>query len=278
MESTERAATSAAANLVGVQLHTAGRIYACDPGQLWLQTGDHVVIETEHGSLLGTVIPLPHDRAEQALNDAQRIIKKADAYDLERGERNRVREYDALRACLRQVRARDLGMKLIKAEQAFDGSRITFYFSAEGRVDFRELVRELAHLLHTRIEMKQVGARDEAKMAGAAAPCGRELCCSSWLRDFGTVSVKMAKAQSLSLNPSKLAGVCGRLKCCLRYEYETYVELNRALPAIGAKVASVKGEGVVTRHDILRQTVVIRGADGVETEATLADLVQEKAQ
>ena len=268
---------SAAVHRIGVQLATAGRIYQCDPGQLALRAGDHVLIETEHGHSLGTVIPLPPIPVGDTPG-VQRIIKKADAYDLERNERNRLRERDALRACVQLLRARDLPMKLIKAELAFDASKIVFYFGAEGRIDFRDLVRELAHMLHTRIEMKQIGARDEAKMVGAVGPCGRELCCSSWMRDFGTVSVKMAKAQSLSLNPSKLAGMCGRLKCCLRYEYDTYIELGRELPGIGSTVTSVKGDGVVTRQNILRQTVVIRREDGVEAEATLADLVQKKAQ
>lgn len=263
---------------VAVQVHRAGRIYTCDAGQIPLEAGDHVVIETEHGNLLGTVIALPQARADEGSNGVQRIVKKADAYDLERTERNRIRERDALRTCLELIAARGLPMKLIKAEQAFDASRITFYFSAEARIDFRDLVRELAHLLHTRIEMKQVGARDEAKLVGAAAPCGRELCCANWLRDFGTVSVKMAKAQALSLNPSKLAGICGRLKCCLRFEYDSYIALGRALPSLGSKVTALTGEGVVTRHSILRQTVTIRREDGSEIEASLADLVQHKAQ
>ena len=165
-------------------------------------------------------------------------------------------------------------MKLIKADRLFDGSKIVFYFAAPDRVDFRQLVRDLAHALHTRIEMKQIGARDETKLIGGVGPCGRELCCSSFLRDFGAVSVKMAKEQGLSPNPSKLAGMCGRLKCCLRYEYDTYVELGRALPEIGRHVVSVKGDGTVVRRHILKQTVLLRLDAGVEAEATLEDLVQ----
>jgi cell fate regulator YaaT (PSP1 superfamily) len=153
-----------------------------------------------------------------------------------------------------------------------------FYFFAEGRVDFRDLVRDLAQTLHTRIEMKQIGNRDETKLLGGVGPCGRELCCSSWLREFSSVSVKMAKEQGLSLNPSKLAGMCGRLKCCLRYEYDTYLELGRGLPPIGKTVESVKGNGIVTRHNVLKQTVMVRrDDDGVEVEALLEDLVVKKS-
>jgi cell fate regulator YaaT (PSP1 superfamily) len=268
-----------ATNLVGVQLRTATRIYSCDAGQLALQSGEHVLVETEQGSALGTVIPLPQKPGPNALHSGvHRVIRKADARDLEKDDRSHIREREALRVCLQHVRDRGLQMKLIEAEQVCDGSKIVFYFAAEGRIDFRELVRDLAHTLHTRIEMKQIGARDETKLVGAVAPCGRELCCSSWLRDFDAVSVKMAKVQGLSLNPSKLAGMCGRLKCCLRYEYDTYVDLNRNLPALGSHVVSVKGDGVVTRQNPLRQTVVIRREDGVETEAGLADLVEKKAQ
>jgi cell fate regulator YaaT (PSP1 superfamily) len=265
------------ANLVGVQFQAAGQIRDFDAGPLALRVGDQVLVEAEHGHMLGTVI-VAERPAVEAGAPSPRVIKKADARDLDKDDRNRVREREALRLCLQQVRDRGLHMKLIQVEQAFDGGKITFYFSAEKRVDFRDLVRDLAHSLHTRIEMKQIGARDEAKLIGAVGPCGRELCCSSWLRDFGVVSVKMAKAQGLSLNPSKLAGMCGRLKCCLRYEYDTYLELGRALPAIGSTVESVKGEGVVTRHNVLKQTVLIRRADGVEAEASLEDLVQKKAQ
>jgi cell fate regulator YaaT (PSP1 superfamily) len=168
-------------------------------------------------------------------------------------------------------------MKLVKAECLLDASKTVFYFFAEDRVDFRDLVRDLSQVLHTRVEMKQIGSRDETKFIGGLGPCGRELCCSSWLREFKPVSVKMAKDQSLSLNPSKLAGMCGRLKCCLRYEYDTYLALGRALPAVGKPVESVNGNGVVTRHNLLKQTVMIRREDGVEVEASLEDLVRKKA-
>ena len=270
-------ANRAAMNLVGVKFQSAGPILACDAGQLAIQWGDEVVVRTDHGTVIGMVIPLPNSRKPSGA-PVQQILRKADARDLEADDRARSREQEALRVCLHRVRERGLPMKLIKAEHAAGEGKITFYFFAEGRVDFRDLVRDLAHSLNTRIELKQIGSRDEAKLLGAVGPCGRELCCSSWLRDLGTVSVKMAKAQGLSLNPSKLAGMCGRLKCCLRYEYDTYVELGRALPAIGSTVQSVKGDGVVTRHNVLKQTVVFRRNEGDEAEASLADLVEKKAQ
>ncbi|HUI24620.1 MAG TPA: regulatory iron-sulfur-containing complex subunit RicT [Candidatus Kryptonia bacterium] len=265
-------------NVVGVQFSAAGRIHRYDAGMLALQSGDRVVVETERGTRLGTVIALPRAAVLDPAAPPLRVVKKADTRDIEKDDRNQVREHDALRICLHRTRERNLKMKLVKAEHAFDGGKIVFYFSAEGRIDFRDLVRELAHVLHTRVEMKQIGSRDEAKQIGALGPCGRELCCSSFLRDPGGVSMKMAKAQGLSPNPSKLAGMCGRLKCCLRYEYDTYLELGRALPAVGVRVASVKGDGVVTRQNLLRQTVMIRRDDGTDAEATLDDLVEKKAE
>jgi len=267
---------SRSSHIVGVRFGDGGRLSICDAGHLVLRSGEHVVVDTASGNLVGTVVALPASGRAHAPH--LRVVKKADFSDLERDAQNRNRERDALRLCVQRIREHRLPMKLVKAEQAHDGSKVVFYFSAEERVDFRDLVRDLAHLLHTRVEMKQIGARDEAKVIGAAGPCGRELCCSTWLHDFNVVSVKMAKAQGLSLNPSKLAGMCGRLKCCLRYEYDTYLELGRQLPAIGTKVVSVKGDGVVARQNILKQTVIIRREDGVDAEATLEDLVEKKAE
>ncbi len=279
MDPSETVRSTVAPQLVGVKFMNAGRVHCFDAGRLTLNPGDQVVVETQQGTMLGTVTILPRSLPNEEPGGAPpRVIKKADAGDFEKHDRHRIREREALRICLHRVRERQLRMKLIKAEHAFDGGKIIFYFAAEGRVDFRDLVRDLAHTLHTRIEMKQIGPRDEAKLIGAVGPCGRELCCSTWLRDPGGVSVKMARAQGLSLNPSKLAGMCGRLKCCLRYEYDTYVELGRNLPAVGSRVVSVKGDGVVTRQSVLDQTVTIRREDGAEVEATLEDLVEKKAQ
>jgi cell fate regulator YaaT (PSP1 superfamily) len=269
---------AAAKRLIGVQFRPTGSILKFEVGSLGVGRGDQVVVPTEHGQRLGVVIVDPHPpRPDELGAGFPRVVKKADMSDVDREERKRLRERDARRLCVQRIHDRQLPIKLVSAEQAPDGGKVVFYFVAEGRVDFRELVRDLAHQLHARVELKQVGARDEAQLVGAVGPCGRELCCSSWLRTPGGVSLKMAKAQGLSPHPSRLAGMCGRLKCCLRYEYDTYVELGRALPALGSRVVSVKGDGVVIRQNLLRQTVIIRCADGVEAEATREDLVEKKA-
>jgi cell fate regulator YaaT (PSP1 superfamily) len=261
---------------VGVRFRPSGKVYDFDPGPLVLARDDRVLVETERGPALGTVVVAARPRP--AVRSLQRVIKKADARDLAREDQNLQRERQHYGVALELARSRNLAIKLVKADSAFDGSKVTFFFAGEERVDLRELGRELAQTLHTRVEMKQIGARDETKATGGVGPCGRELCCSSWLQEFQPVSVKMAKEQSLSLNPSKLAGMCGRLKCCLRYEYQTYVELRQALPALGSRVESVKGDGVVVRHNVLRQTVVVRRAeDAVEVEATRDDLVVRRA-
>ncbi len=262
--------------IVGVRFRPAGQIYDFDPGPLTLRVEDRVLVETDRGLALGTVVVAPHRRrTSRALH---RVVKKADARDLAREDRNLQREREVYRTALTRVREHDLPLKIVKAENSFDGTRITFFYTAEDRVDFRALVHELADALRARIDMKQIGARDETKITGGVGVCGRELCCASWLREFQAITVKMVKEQGLSLNPSKLAGQCGRLKCCLRYEYATYQELRRVLPKVGARVQSVKGDGQVVRQNILKQTVVIRRHDdGVEAEATLEDLVVPRA-
>jgi len=262
---------------VSVRFRYAGPVYPYVCGSLSLQPGDQVVVETERGTALGTVaaVPGPPPAGE---GRRLRVIKRADARDLARQDTQMQRARDAQRLALHRIRERQIEMKLIEVESQLDAGKFVFYFSAAGRVDFRELVRDLAQTLHCRVEMKQIGARDETKFTGGVGPCGRELCCSSWMTEFQPVSLTMAKAQGLSLNPSKLAGMCGRLKCCLRYEYDTYRELGRNLPGIGSAVVCVKGDGVVTRQNVLRQTVMVRREDGTEVEATLDDLVQRKPE
>lgn len=210
--------------LVGVKFRPAGKIYEYDAGSLQLQCGDRVIVQSERGMNLGTVAtdPRPVSANELRQKAPPRVLKKADPRDIAREEANLRRGFEAQQLCARCIQERNLKMKVIKAESLFDGSKIIIYFFAEDRVDFRELVRDLAQSLHTRIEMKQIGPRDETKMIGGLGPCGLELCCATWLRDFSAVSVKMAKEQGISLNPTKLAGMCRRLKCCLRYEYDHY--------------------------------------------------------
>jgi len=262
--------------VVGIRFRAAGQIYDFDPGGLLLQRDDRVLVETERGPTLATVAVPPARRpVSRPLN---RVVKKADARDLSREDRNLQRERELHRTVLGVLGERRSAYKLVKVESAFDGSRVTAYIAAEERLDLRDVARELADTLHTRIEIKQLGARDEAKLAGGLGVCGRELCCSSWLREFQPVAVKMVKAQGLALNPSKLAGQCGRLKCCMRYEYQTYIDLKRSLPNIGSQVESVKGNGQVIGHNLLKQTVTLRRSDdGTQVEATLEDLVARRA-
>jgi cell fate regulator YaaT (PSP1 superfamily) len=260
---------------VGIRFRPSGKIYEFDPGPLILERDDQVLVETERGTALGTVIVPPRPRS--APRSLQRVIKKADFRDLARQDQNLQREREHHHTALQLIRDQNIPTKLVKAESALDGSKVTFFCAGEERTDLRELARELGQMLRTRVEVKQIGSRDETKVTGGVGPCGRELCCSSWLQEFQPVSVKMAKEQGLSLNPSKLAGMCGRLKCCLRYEYQTYVELRRTLPAVGKPVESVKGDGTVVRQNVLRQTVVVRRTeDNVEVEASLDDLVVKR--
>jgi cell fate regulator YaaT (PSP1 superfamily) len=259
---------------VGVRFRPAGQIYDFDPGPLHLETDDRVLVETERGLSLGTVVAPPRQRtAGRAL---QRVVKKADARDLAREDRALQRERELRVTALQLFKSRRLPLKLVKVESALDGGRVTVFFAADEKQEVRDLARDLAQTLHTRVELRQIGSRDEAKMIGGLGVCGRELCCSSWLREFAPVSVKMVKAQGLSLNPSKLAGQCGRLKCCMRYEYDTYLELRRTLPAMGVQVESVKGNGQVVAQNLLKQTVVLRLADGERVEAGLDDLVARR--
>jgi cell fate regulator YaaT (PSP1 superfamily) len=266
--------------IVAVSLQQTGRLYNYLAGDRELRRGERVLVESEAGARVGTVEIEPHEPAQtidlSALRPIIRIANDNDAYV---EQENIAREAYARRVCVERIRERRVQMKMVSADYTFDARKVTFYFVAEGRVDFRDLVRDLANTLRVRVEMKQIGARDETKVTGGLGPCGRELCCSSWLRDFEAVTVKMAREQGLALNPSRLAGMCGRLKCCLRYEYATYVELRRALPNVGKRVQCVKGDGKVVRQNTLKQTVLIqRDEDGGVVEVTLEDLVASRPQ
>jgi len=266
--------------IVAVSLQQTGHLYNFLAGDGALRRGDRVLVESEAGARVGTIEIEPHEPAHSIDLSAMRpIIRVASDDDFNVEKENLAREANARRLCVERIRAHRLQMKLVNADYTFDGRKAVFYFVAEGRVDFRDLVRDLANTLRVRVEMKQIGARDETKVTGGLGPCGRELCCSSWLRDFEAVTVKMARDQGLALNPSRLAGMCGRLKCCLRYEYATYVELKRALPNLGKRVQCVKGDGKVIRQNILKQTVLVqREEDGGVVEVTLEDLVASRPQ
>ncbi len=238
-----------------------------------------MLVEGEAGLCLATVEVEPQPAARALdLAKLKPVLGVAGERELQVEEENRQREAAARRSCLLKIRERGLDMKLVSVDFLHDRRKAIFYFTAESRMDFRDLVRDLANNLRIRIEMRQIGAREETKLTGGLGPCGRELCCSSWLRDFEAVTLKMAREQGLALNPSRLAGMCGRLKCCLRYEYATYVELKRGLPPVGKAVECVKGDGKVLRHNVLKRTVLIqRDEDGGVIEATLDDLVEQRA-
>lgn len=264
--------------IVAVSLQPTGHLYNYLAGSFALKRGDRVLVDSESGTRLGTVEIPPHTPARTLdLAMLRAIVRLAEDRDFRLEEDMLTREEQAERLCVGRIHERGLPMKLITVDYALDGRKATFYFVAENRVDFRELVRDLANALRVRVELKQIGARDETKVTGGVGPCGRELCCSSFLRDFDAVTVKMARDQGLALNPSRLAGMCGRLKCCLRYEYATYAELKRNLPNTGKRVESVKGNGKVLRQNILKQSVLIqRDDDGTLVEASLEDLVSAR--
>jgi cell fate regulator YaaT (PSP1 superfamily) len=266
--------------VVGVSLQPAGHISTYLSAGIDLKRGDRVLVEADAGACFATVEIEPHPAAATLdLSAFRPVLRIADENDLRREDENLYREQEARRICIEGIRQRNLEMKLVNVSFTYDGRKAVFYFVAEKRIDFRNLVRDLANGLRVRVEMQQIGARDETKATGGIGPCGRELCCSSWLRDFEAVTVKMAREQGLALNPSRLAGMCGRLKCCLRYEYATYVDLKRGLPAVGKRVESVKGDGKVLRQNILKQTVLIQvDQDGGVVEATLEDIVDRRAQ
>lgn len=243
--------------VVAVRFREAGKLYHFESGTLGLRRLDKVLVETANGPGLGRVITDPEERPAEELPTLRRVLRKANTADLERERQAKDRGARALDACRRRVRALGLPMRPVEAESALDGSRVTIAFTAEERVDFRQLVRELAAELHSRVELRQVGARDEAKAIDGIGPCGQRLCCSRWLTEFQPISIKMAKLQNLALNPGKLAGACGRLKCCLRYEIENYEGAQRELPPLGAKVFSSAGEGRVVGLNILERKVQV---------------------
>ena len=245
--------------VVGVRFRSAGKIYYFSPGDLPIRKGTHVIVETSRGVEFGTASADPIEVDEHRYSAPLRqVIRIATPEDEEKVRTAREKEKEARRICQEKIRARGLDMKLIDAEYTFDGSKILFYFTADGRVDFRDLVKDLAGIFRTRIELRQIGVRDETKILGGYGSCGRPLCCHTYLSDFVPVSIKMAKEQNLSLNPTKISGVCGRLMCCLKNEEDTYEELNKNLPRIGDEVEGSDGlRGEVQSVNVLRQTVRI---------------------
>ncbi len=245
--------------IVGVRFKPVGKIYYFNPVDFDIKKNDYVVVETARGIELGKVVvgakEIPPEQLNKPLKDVIRIATDA---DIELSKTNKAKEKDAFAICQEKIKKHGLEMKLIEVEYTFDGSKILFYFSADGRVDFRELVKDLATVFHTRIELRQIGIRDESKTLGAIGVCGRELCCAKFLGEFEPVSIKMAKEQGLSLNPTKISGTCGRLMCCLKYEQDTYEELIKITPRQGAIVKTPDGQGVVEYVEMLKGKVKVR--------------------
>ncbi len=246
-------------NIIGVRFKNMGKVYYFDAAGHTLQKGDYAVVETSRGLECGEVAMANRDVADEEIMQPLRpVVRPATPADVKRAEENAAREAEAMEICAKRIAAHELDMKLISAECAFDGSKILFYFSAEGRVDFRNLVKDLAGIFHTRIELRQVGVRDEAKMLGGLGICGRPLCCSQFLTDFHPVSIKMAKEQGLSLNPTKISGTCGRLMCCLKYEQEAYSSLLKITPRQGALVNTAEGHGTVVDVNLITGALKVR--------------------
>ena len=245
--------------VIGVRFRTAGKVYYFDPGEYEMRMNSAVIVETARGVEFGTVVGRPMDVPAAKINQPLKgVLRIATPEDIAHEAANRSKEKEAYRICQQKIREHNLEMKLISAEYTFDNSKVLFYFTADGRVDFRDLVKDLASVFRTRIELRQIGVRDETKILGGYGICGRPLCCHTWMSDFIPVSIKMAKEQNLSLNPGKISGVCGRLMCCLKNEAETYEELNRNLPRVGDEVQGSDGfTGQVEGVNVLRQTVRI---------------------
>ena len=254
--------------VIGVRFRTAGKIYYFDPGKLEVKRNDHVIVETARGIEYGTVVGDPREVEEdKVVQPLKAVLRVATQKDDEQEAENKEKEKEAYHICLEKIRKHDLQMKLIDAEYTFDNNKVLFYFTADGRIDFRELVKDLASVFKTRIELRQIGVRDETKILGGIGICGRPLCCHTHLSEFAPVSIKMAKEQNLSLNPTKISGVCGRLMCCLKNEEEIYEDLNRKLPNVGDFVTTEDGlKGEVHSVNVLRQLVKVIVDVGDEKE------------
>ena len=246
-------------NVIGIRFKNMGKTYYFASPKHVFQRGDYAVVETSRGLECGEVVMENRDMDDaEIVKPLKEVVRPATEEDVRRAKENAEKEAKALKLCEERVAAHKLDMKLISAEYAFDGSKILFYFTAEGRVDFRNLVKDLAGLFHTRIELRQIGVRDEAKMLGGLGICGRPLCCAQFLSDFQPVSIKMAKVQGLSLNPTKISGTCGRLMCCLKYEQDTYAALLKLTPKQGALVNTPEGKGTVVEANVLSGLLKVR--------------------
>src|SRR6266446_8571950 len=263
--------------IVGIRFRPAGRIYYFDPQGQTYNTGQYVIVETARGVEAGRVVIASKKLAESDLSDPLKpVVRLANEDELRMMLSFKSKEKEALVKCAERVRQHSLPMKLVEAEYTYDGGRLTFYFTADERVDFRALVRDLAAAFRTRIELRQIGARDQAKLQGGMGPCGKTLCCSSWITDFGIVSIKMAKEQGLPLNPSKISGVCGRLLCCLSYENDNYVQAKQVMPQVGTMLNTPSGLGKVVSINVPKEYVEVMLESGVIIQVPVDQEVEQK--
>ncbi len=260
-------------NIVGIRFKDRGKVYSFDATAFELNKGEKAIVNTEAGPVMGVVetgiYVLPHDRLPHNL---QKVVRVATDEDLEAHRKNLKTEKEALTFCIERAKARNLSMKLVDVEVLFDKSKLIFFFTAESRVDFRELVKDLVQKYKTKIELRQIWVRSEARIYGGIGMCGRELCCSSFLNNFELVSIKMAKEQNMLLNPEKISGLCGRLMCCLAFEHETYVNAKKNMPKNGTIVTTPEGKGKVLRQNILEEMIVVDLGDGKEVEVSVHDI------
>ncbi|MFZ7111382.1 MAG: PSP1 domain-containing protein [Desulfatiglandales bacterium] len=264
--------------IIDIQIIKYGRVYTFDAGDYALQRGDMVLVETELGPSMGVVCSESVNGLETWPEwPAKQILRPATGEDRERYEKNCRLEEDVYSFCYERIKVRSLPMSLVSVDRLFDGSKVMVYFTADGRVDFRELVKDLVQRFHTRIEMRQIGVRYQAKMVGGLGSCGRALCCSSFLKGFDPVSIRMAKEQNLSLNPSKISGMCGRLMCCLAYEYAFYEKAKKNVPKVGKRMTIPQGEGKVIRQNVLQENMTVLLDSGEEVDLSFTDYFNNKS-
>ncbi|MGO1371572.1 MAG: PSP1 domain-containing protein [Senegalia sp. (in: firmicutes)] len=264
--------------VVGVRFKKAGKIYYFDPDQTGIKKDDYSIVETARGLEFGKVVVGPKDMKQEDLDDIaplKSVIRIANEEDVKIHEENILKEEKAFSTCTEKIEEHNLNMKLVDVEYTFDNNKVIFYFTADGRVDFRDLVKDLASIFRTRIELRQIGVRDEPKMIGGIGPCGISLCCNTFLGDFDPVSIKMAKDQNLSLNPTKISGLCGRLMCCLRYEHKNYEESIEKLPPVGKKVKTPRGRGIVIATNPLLEIVKVKLKTDADTEEIIPFVLDE---
>ncbi len=258
--------------VIGVRFKKAGKIYYFGPDEYEISKGNFVIVETARGIEFGEcVIGMKEIPEDDIVSPLKLVLRIATEEDITKHKENKEKEKEAFDICLNKISEHKLNMKLIDVEYTFDNNKVIFYFTAEGRVDFRDLVKDLATIFKTRIELRQIGVRDEAKMLGGLGPCGRSLCCSTFLGDFASVSIKMAKEQSLSLNPTKISGICGRLMCCLNYEQSTYEDIRKRLPRVGSIVETKRGKGEVVNNNVLKEKISVRFKVSHKNEEAVED-------